>query len=45
MNEHGFWHDQAEQIMCLQALYWCALSAGVKQATAVKVYTEGLSFV
>ena len=45
MDEHGFWCDSDEQIMCLQALYWAALAAGVKQQTADRVYTGGLSFV
>jgi hypothetical protein len=37
-SENGFRRDNAELVMALQALCWCALSAGVKTETAKKAF-------
>jgi hypothetical protein len=41
----GWWYDKDEKIMCLQALYWAALAAGMKQDTADRVYTGCVEMV
>jgi len=37
-SENGFRRDQDELVMVLQALCWCALSAGVKTETVRKAF-------